>query len=189
MNHQRAAGTKRFAGIPAVLILCSILLSADDRHVDFDVHTDFSKIKTFAIHQPTIDSQRPELNNSLFARKLGDAVRDALASRGLKESADHPDIFADYMVAGKDYSVVEQRPDVRIPGGLGQPGTIIRGTGPESVRFSEGTLIIDLTTRDAGTLVWRGVYREQESNGSKLAQKLPRDAKSIISKYPPKPQK
>jgi len=179
----------RHTALIVSLFLCSAILSADDRHVEFDTHTDFSKIKTFTIHQATIDSQRPELNNSLFAARLGDAIRDALKSKGMKETEDNPDIFVDYTVAGKDYSIVQNNPDVQIPGGLGQRGTLIRGSGPQSVRFSEGTLLIDLTTREGGRLVWRGVYTEQESNGSKLAQKLPADAKSIVSEYPPKPKK
>lgn len=173
----------------AVVILCSSFLLADDHRVDFDEHTDFTKIRTFAFHEAKIDSQRPELNNSLFARRLGDAIRDVLKTKGLTETSSSPDLLVDYTVAGQDYSIVERHPDTRIPDFPGQRGTVIRGTGPESVRFSEGTLIIDMTLRETGALVWRGVYRDTESNGSKLAQKLPVHAKSVVAEYPPKTKK
>ena len=33
------------------LILSAVLLFADDYNVDFDTHTDFSTLKTFALHE------------------------------------------------------------------------------------------------------------------------------------------
>jgi hypothetical protein len=52
-------------------------------------------------------------------------------------------------------------------------GHVVEGTGPESVLSSEDTLVIDPTTNRSAVLVWRGAYRDQESSGSKIAQKLP----------------
>jgi hypothetical protein len=70
----------------------------------------------------------------------------------------------DYGVTGEDFS--EQR------------------GGPPA--FSQGTLVIDLVKRDSKTLVWRGVYRDNEKNNAKLAQKLPEGAKKTLAQYPPR---
>ncbi|HLQ77999.1 MAG TPA: DUF4136 domain-containing protein [Terriglobia bacterium] len=180
----------RGATVLAGMILCTTLLFADDRHVDFDANVDFTNLKTFAIRESRIISHKPELNNRLFIQRLVETIRAELTAKGLKETADRPDLFVDFSIDGMDYSIVERQAATRIPDGPnGQRGYVVDGTGPYSVLSTEGTLVIDLTTNPsgkAGMLVWRGIYRDEESNGPKLAQKLPGDAKKLLSEYPPK---
>src|SRR5436190_6791759 len=147
------------------LTLCAVLL-ADDHNVDFDSHTDFSVIKTFALHEAKVNSPRPELNNPLVARKIGDAIRSELIAKGLKETS-NPDVLVDYGITGEEYA--EQR-----------------GGAPS---FNRGILVIDLVKRDSKTLVWRAVYRDDERTAGKLAQKLPADVKKSLSEYPPRQKK
>jgi hypothetical protein len=45
-------------------------------------------------------------------------------------------------------------------------------------------LVVDMN--QAGLLIWRGVYRDNEKNSSKFTEKLPGDAKTLLSQYPPK---
>jgi hypothetical protein len=63
-----------------------------------------------------------------------------------------------------------------------------RGMGPQPFRFTQGTLVIDLTRPGETSPVWRGVYRDDEMTGSRLMQKLPEDAKKLIAKYPTRPR-
>ena len=65
-------------------------------------------------------------------------------------------------------------------------GEVIPGTGPIPELFTEGTLVIDMTAGQAGALVWRGTYRDEERSGPRLARKLPEDATQLLSKYPPR---
>lgn len=146
------------------VILSAVLLFADDRTVDFDRHTDFSTLKTFALREGKVDSPEPELNNTLLVKKIADVIRMELTSRGLKETINNPDVIVDYSISGQVFN---------------EP----RG-GP--ISSSEGTLVIDLTKRDSRALVWRSVYRDNEKNSAKLAQKLPGDVKKSLSDYPPK---
>jgi hypothetical protein len=146
------------------LMLTSGLLFADDHTVNFDSHTDFSTLKSFALREGKVDSPRPELNNTLVMKKIGDAIRAELLARGLKETVNSPDLVIDFHVSAEDFS--ENR------------------GGP--VTSSEGTLVVDMTKRDSKVLVWRGVYRDSERNNAKLAQKLPNDVKKVVSQYPPK---
>jgi hypothetical protein len=143
---------------------CTMLLSADDRNVDFDHHTDFSTLKSFALRDGKVNSPSPELNNPLLVRKIGDAIRAMLVAKGLRETAQDPDLFVDYSIAGEDFSAQ-------------------RG-GPAA--FSQGTLVIDLVQRSRTTLVWRSVYRDKESTNARLAQTLPRDVRESLSQYPPR---
>jgi hypothetical protein len=176
--------------VPSVLagvMLCSAMLLADTQHIDFDQNTDFSRIRTFAIRAGRIESQKPELNNRLFIQKMEFAIRAELTAKGLKETADRPDVFVEFRLAAMDYSNVERQQGTRVPDGPGgMRGYVIDGTGPRTVLSSEGTLVIDMTMGQPGVLVWRGTYRDEERSGPKLARKLPGDATRLLSEFPPR---
>jgi hypothetical protein len=178
----------RLATLLTGVLLCSVMLIADEKTINFDEKTDFSRLKTFSIREAKSDSERPELNNPLFLKRLAESVRTELKGKGLEEISDKPDLFVDLRVDGADISFVTRDPDTHIPGiGPGGRGGInIRGSGPHDVRYTQGTIDVGLTAREANLLVWQGIYRNDESNGSKLAQKLPSDAKKLIAQYPPK---
>ena len=145
------------------MCLCAIAL-ADDRHVDFDQQTDFSALRSFALHEGKVNSPSPELNNPLLVRKVGDAIRAVLVSKGLTEASVDPDLLVDYSIAAEEFSA--------------------RRGGPAAL--TQGTLVIDLVKRNGKTLVWRSVYRDDESTNAKLAQALPKDAQKSLSQYPPR---
>ncbi len=162
----------RPASACVALLLSVAVVSADDLSVQVDPKADFSVLATFAMRDGKIDSPRPELDNPLFAKKLVTTIRAALTAKGLKETAARPDLFVDYRLSGEDISI-------------GVRGAF-RGQGPQPLRSTEGTLVIDLTRPGDQAPVWRGVYRDDESTGSKLMQKLPEDAKKLIARYPPR---
>ena len=177
----------RVAILSVALMLCSALFLADDHNVDFDKATDFSKFKSFTIREGKINSGRPQLNNSLVIRKIGDAIRTALTSRGLTETSTKPDVIVEFSGSGLEYAVGpggranvvgESRGDRGGRGGRGERG--------QPVDFSEGTLVIDVNTAQPAALIWRGVYHDNEKNSSKLARKFPDDAKKLLSEYPGK---
>jgi hypothetical protein len=157
----------RFTALLLGLVLSPGLLLADDHNIDFDHHTDFKTLKSFALHEGKVDSARPELNNPLVVKKVGEVIRTSLKAKGLKETSDRPDVLVDYSITGIDFH----------SGRGGRRGPTVE---------SEATLVIDLVKRDVGTLLWRAVYRDNESNDGKLARKLPGDAKGLFSEYPPR---
>ena len=173
----------------AVLLLTSTLVYADDHYVEFDRGMDFSNLKSFVIRPGKIDSSRQELNNSLVLKKISDAVRLALQSKGLTEVADKPDVFVEFTASGLDYNIG--------PGGIANPieasrgdrsGRGLRGPGDSGERgpvdFSIGTLVLDVKSAQHSSLIWRGVYHDHEGNSAKLGQKFPEDAKKLLSEYP-----
>ena len=46
-----------------------------------------------------------------------------------------------------------------------------------------------MTADSPGTLIWRGVYRDNEKNSSRFSEKLPADARKLLTEYPPKKKK
>jgi hypothetical protein len=176
----------RFMAAFACSILFSIVLSADERKVDFDSATDFSKIKTFAIRDGGISSEKPELNNRLFLQKVSEAIRAQLTAKGLKETSATPDAFIDFNVSGQDYNAVAGRRGTALGGGRGVPVVVIPGSDPSSPPAGEGTLVIDMKLNPGGALVWRGTSHDTESSGPRLARKIPADAMKLLAQYPPK---
>lgn len=154
----------------AVCVLtCSVLVFADEATVDFDQHVDFSAFKTFALRPGTVASPRPELDNPLFVKELGAAIRAGLVARRLTEAANQPDLLVDYRITNEDVSTTRR-------GG---------GYGPQPVRFTEGLLVIDILRPGESTPIWRGVYRDDERTGAKLLRKLPADARKLLDRFPP----
>jgi hypothetical protein len=158
------------------VVLCALVagsiaaVTADDLSVVKAPDADFSSFGTFAIHDGTIHTGRPELDNRLFARKLARTIRAALEAGGFKEAAIQPDLVVDFTLTGEDFAVGERPP--------------ARGLGPQPRRFTEGTLVIDLSKNGDKDPLWRGTYRDDESTGSKLVQKLPDDARKLIDRLP-----
>jgi len=155
--------------ICVILMAGAVWVSADDFSVVVDPKADFSTFKTFAIRVGKIQSNRPEIDNVLFAKRLTKTIRAALTAKGLKEVAGRPDLFVDYSIASEDINTTQ--------GGGG------RGIGPQPLRFTVGMLVIDMSRPGDQNPVWRGVYRDDEKTGSKLFQKLPQDATKLIAKY------
>jgi hypothetical protein len=154
-----------------VLLLCmSAIGAADELSVSVDPKANFALFKTFAFRDRKIDSNRPELDNRLFVKKLESTIRGNLLAKGLTEAGSGPDLLVDFTVAGEDVNTTSPPP--------------MRGMGPQPVRFTAGTLVIDMKRPGDRDPVWRGVYRDDEQTGSKLVQKLPEDAKKLIDKYP-----
>jgi hypothetical protein len=148
----------------AALIAGAPLFLADSHHVIADDKIDFASIKTFAIGEGSATTTRPELNNKLILKKVGDAIRAQLLAKGLTEGQNRADVVLSYTV-GQD-----------------------RRSGPRTV-FDKGSLLIQIKTRDTNSLVWQGVYTHEEDNPAKVAEKLADRVQKLFSEYPPKKKK
>jgi Domain of unknown function (DUF4136) len=142
-------------------MLVAPLLLADHHHVVSDGNVDFSTLKTFSILEGRATTTRPELNNRLIFKKVEDAIRMQLSAKGLTEAQSQSDVVVGFRVG-------EDRPH-----------------GP-SVTFDRGTLVIDMTTRAGSSMIWQGVYTDDNTTPAKVAEKLPRYVQKLLSEYPPK---
>jgi hypothetical protein len=165
----------------STMLATGIAGAAEGASVTFEAGVDFRAFRTFAIADGRINASKPEINNRLFRQRMDNAIRAALVSKGLKEVTDRPDMIVRYQISDGDFSVVERRQPVRIPG-QDPPNLPL---GPTPVLYTEGTLIIDMFNA-SDTLVWRGTYRDRETKSPSLSRNLSVDARKLLAKYPPR---
>jgi hypothetical protein len=171
-------------------LLASAALLADDHTVLFDRQVDYSRFRTFTIHDGDLKSRRPEFDNPIVIRNLASAIRAGLAAKGLKEAGDAADLHVEYHVRTADYDTNKWGVTREVNDGSAGRGR--RGPGRSEIvqaDFTDATLIVDFMAGKPRELVWRGVYRDDERTGAKLVEKLLTDATKLLAKYPPKIRK
>jgi hypothetical protein len=175
----------RSALLVAALALFSPAIAAGDHIVDYDRTVDFSGVMTFAVRAARVGIDRPEISNPLVKDRATDAIRKALVSRGLREVGEGADLLVDWTITGQGMFINEW--GRAIPTNMGHnPGswTPANRQGATTESFIEGMLVLDLTDRASGLLVWRGVYREKQKDAVRLAQRLPKYATTLLAEYP-----
>jgi hypothetical protein len=142
--------------------------------VEFDQTVDFTRFKTFAIRDGRLNSKNPALNSELIKKKIdADIVRE-LQKRGLEVTDGKSDLNVRYTFGSVRKVELETYP-------AGWWGTrVVR------VPYAEGTLVIDLRDPTTRSLVWRGIAREEKSDGFKIEGKIDDMVRKSIEKYPPK---
>ena len=163
------------------LALTSVVVLADDHSVIFDEDVDFSTFKTFTMRDVRMTSDRPELNFPAVVKTIGEAMRNSLTALGLKETDTRADLVVECQVSGTDFNIGPWGyPSTVSPGGRGRG----RGGSPGPVDFTEVTMVLDLIRTDSSALVFRGVYHDSEGDPEKLVKALPKDAATLLAKYP-----
>jgi len=165
-----------------VSLLAASGASAQKVTVQFDSSADFSKYKTFAIRNGTLNSRNPALNSELIKKQIEADIRRDLTARGLTEATGatgetaRPDLNVVYHFGSQPRSELEA-----YPAGW-------RGWGTQWVRvpFAEGTLVIDLRDTSTHSMVWRGIASEEKSEAAKIQGKLDDMVRKSLEKYPPK---
>ncbi len=151
---------------------------------DYDTKTNFTSLKTFNWLPALVQEDFHVLN----VKKIQDAVRTQLESKGCTMTNDNPD-FLISMHIGK-----EQKMDVRAWGYSYGSRTMIRGgfyTGREEIdvyEYEEGTFILDFVDAQSKELIWRGVAKGEVRN---YASPVKRDKRinvvvqKVLSNFPP----
>jgi hypothetical protein len=175
---------KRKAALIAVLaIVLASAIGADDHIVDADRTVDFATITTFALRPASVAVNNPEVNNPVVLSNITNTIRTALVSKRVQERQDNADVTVEFVISEQDYAIGPYGRAIPLDPSRGARG---RGRANEGrVAFTEGILIVDMTARQSGLLIWRGVYRDSEKDASKFAQKLADDAKTLLAQYPP----
>lgn len=172
------------------LVACAALApaagrTADTSDISFEPSVDFSALRTFAIRAGQISSDKPEIDNRLFRQRMENSIRTALEKKGLQEDLSRPDMWVSYSFHDRDGNAVNRQPAMRVRGSPQARGFVIPASGPSPVLYTEGTLVIDLTDA-SGSLLWRGTWRDREQSGPRLSRNLSEDARTLLSKFPPR---
>ena len=144
--------------------------------VEFDQAADFSRYHTFTLAGAQLNSRNPELNSELVRKKLDDAIARYLTAKGLTEVLNSGDLNVRYHFGSARKKMVERYP-------AGWRGM---GTRTVRVRYTEGTLVIDLSDTSVRDLVWRAIAHEDKNRPDQILGKLDDMVKKAIAKYPPK---
>ena len=129
------------AGLVLAATWASGTALADSGTIDFESGVDFRAIRTFALREGRIQSQKPEVDNRLFRQRMNDSIRAALGKKGLKEVATQPDVIVTFHFSDADISAVDHIPATRIPDAPGMRGFVIPGSGPRQVLYTEATYV------------------------------------------------
>ena len=162
----------------ALLLVLPATGSSADYITDFDHEVDFATVRTFAIRGATMGIDRPETRNPIVITRTTDVIRAALVAHGLKETAENADVLVDWQVLGQGMFIG--------PGGQARPTNYGQSGGPgaQPLTFVEATLVLDVTQRSSGLLIWRGVLRNKDRDAAEVASNLPGYAKKLLGEYP-----
>jgi hypothetical protein len=158
------------------LLLIPVAIQAQKITVEFDESKGFSDYKTFMIRNGQLNSRNPALNSELVKKKIETEIRRRLTAKGLTEVTSQPDLNVRYSLGSANRREVEAYP-------AGWRGL---GTRRVAVRYTEGTLVIDLRDPSTRSLVWRAIAIEDKSEPTQLVGKLDDMVKKSTDKYPPK---
>jgi len=167
------------AALTLALIFVSTGVVADERSVDADPNADFSALHTFRIGQGQLQAKSPELSGPLIRKKIDAGIRAALQAHDLQEASGGADAVVTWHFGAANKREVESWP-------VGRWG---RGRAWSVNAFTEGTLVVDIYRRPGRDLVWRGIYRDDERNPSKISAHLTDNINKLFKDYPPKKKK
>jgi hypothetical protein len=165
---------------------------------EYDKTVDFTKFKTFTFKgwQKDSDKQIDDIDK----KRVEDAFKAELGSRGLTRDDDHPDLSITL------YIVIEEKTSIssydQYHGGLGYDGGRGwglgykgMGTGSANTTFEEedykqGTLVIDFYDEQSKKLIYQGTFNSKINENSKKRDKsIPKNVGKLMKKYPVKSKK
>ena len=166
-----------------IVIALAVSCSSITTQYDYERGEEFSRFKTFSFLPAP-----PELGqNQLVMKRIGDAIVKHLATKGLTETDNNPDLNIAVYTKVKDKISVTSYGYGYAPyytWGYWGPGR-----GAVDVRqYEEGTLIIDLVDAQAKEMVWRGMASKalpSAPSPEKIDKIIDNVVAKIFEKYPP----
>jgi hypothetical protein len=177
-----------FSIVPIGAVLLAVGCSSISVRHDFDTQADFTGYQTYAwLQQPTTavgDAKAAQRTNTLLDKRIRRAVDAQLAAKGMKPSAEDPDLLVIYHM-GLDRKVDVQDWGYsypRYPYGGWYGGQV------DVYEYDEGTLIVDLIDAESDQLVWRGTATkviDETASPEKREANLNEVVTRLFADYPP----
>ena len=153
---------------------------------DYDSHTDFSKLQTFAWMPREANTggnaQQAQMENSLFAKRLKNAVNNNLEAKGYSINTEDPDFVIVY------HTGVQDKVNVTNWGYTYGPYWGPWGESVDVHQYTEGTLILDFISYDTKNIVWRGTAQKALSGDvdpEKADANIQKAVDQLLIKFPP----
>lgn len=179
---------KRTAGVIfGIVALVMVGCSSVNTSFDYDSHTDFSKLRTFAwMPRPATDTggnaQQAQAGNSLFDKRLKTAVNNNLEAKGYSIDTTEPDFVIVY------HTGVQDKVNVTNWGYTYGPYWGPWGESVDVSQYTEGTLIIDFIDYVTKSIVWRGTAQKALSGNVKpedADKNVQKAVDQLLAKFPP----
>jgi Domain of unknown function (DUF4136) len=157
---------------------------------DFDKQVDFTKYKTYAFTQESLNLGVDQLNRD----RLINAVETELKAKGFTKS-DNPDVLIDmYITAKKRTEAVANTTGTGGYGGYygryGYGGGFSSSTTSVSYNdYIDGTLLINMVDKSTEKITWQGKGTktlDENANAAKKESNINYAVKQIFMNYPPK---
>jgi len=152
---------------------------------DYDKQADFTKFKTYAFTEETLNMPVDELNrNRIIA-----ATENELAAKGFTKS-DNPDVLIDIHITAKKRTEAV----ANTSGGYGRYGRYGYGGGFSTTtvdynEYVDGTMLINMVDKSTEKIAWQGRGTktiDEDASASKREQNINYAVKQIFTNYPPK---
>jgi hypothetical protein len=149
---------------------------------DFDRGVNFAKYRTYRLTEGKLVGSAVAMQNTLVKDRIDAALRSELASEGLAQAGQDPDLLVRYAAGAR---TVRELESVGYPvGPYGGPyGPMYGDVWVEEV--PQGMLVIDLVDARTDRLVWRA-YCRAEGAGMGSADFIRRAVSRAFDKYPPR---
>ena len=176
----------RMAVLAAVVFVCAGVAAAQTIKYNFMEGTDFSKYKTYKwVRVP--NAQYP---NSIMDDQIKRAIDTQLATKGLTQTEDNPDLYVTYQVAvdqEKQWNSYSTGGNTWGWGGWGGWGGMSTTTTTSST-INVGTLNCDIYDVSTKKQIWRGEASKTLGSGKdpqKVQKNLNKAMAKLFKKYPP----
>ena len=163
-----------------ILTLALLLAGCSTASVSYDQHTDFSAYRTFSQAPPPKAAPNLIGYTSIVGGQIQDEIASQLQAKGFRAaSPETADLVVVTSISG------QQRTDLVSDGG-GWYG----GYGDTyTVRYVEGTMIIDIFDRAKKQLIFHGWDQKQIFSSSADTKEVLKSVDEILAKFPPQPKK
>ncbi len=146
---------------------------------DYDTKADFTSLKTFSFMPVPAQANISTLN----VKRIQDAVRTQLETKGCKVTTDNPD----FLIAM--HLTKELKKLVIVDRGYSYGSGRYWGTGfSREFEYEEGTFVLDFVDTQSKELIWRGVAQGEirdDLSPEKRIMRINEVAQKILSNFPP----
>ncbi len=153
---------------------------------DYDSETDFSKLQTFAWMPREANTggsaQQARADNSLFDKRLKNAINKNLEAKGYSIDTTEPDFVIMY------HTGVQDKVNVTNWGYTYGPYWGPWGESVDVSQYTEGTLIVDFVDYVTKSIVWRGTAQKALTTDPKPEQadeNIQKAVDQLLAKFPP----
>ena len=154
---------------------------------DYDTKADFTSLKTFDFMPVPVQSNI----NTLNVKRIQDAVRNQLESKGYTQTLDNPDFQIAMHLSKQEKTRVKEVPDRGYTYTFGRrinwgDNTVSRRI--DVYEYEEGTLILDIVDAQSNELSWRGVAKAEVlhyTNPEKREKRINKAVQKILKNFPP----